>query len=541
MAISDTHMSTVEKSLPDCITRDRLTSRYWPNLSFAGLISIVALGLVFMLTSFNRLNQTDLWGHLNFGRSIVAHGALPATDPFAAAPSHSDVFQGAWLAQVIGFHVQRLFGDEGLVFGHSLLVTLTAGVLMLAVYRRGAPAIWAASAGVVMFVLDLPIVGTVRPQLFGQLGAALFLLACAEMPRRTHPLYWLPLVALAWANLHGSIAMGLLILALYAVGMTWESCHESSAIMSKLLRERPLYIVWGALLLVAAASFINPHGPALLTRIISFGRYDTLATISEWRSLTPRSLTGVLMIVSAAVTAALAKYSPRKWERCEVLLLALFGVAVFPAIRMLAWWAVVWPWVVWPHAAAAWRKYQTEKTGQPIVDEDEPMAMRTVLAMGFAFMTILIAPPTFSVVSGRARGEGSIMVTDTPLYVADELVRRGLAGNIAAPMDWADFLVWKTDGRVRPLVHSHVHLIDPATWHDYETVFRGDDAWLETLRSQRMDYVLVPRKQYAALAKHVLIANRDEQGIRIVYQDQRCILAEVLPPSPTAAASEQAS
>src|SRR5262249_40663299 len=155
---------------------------------------------------------------------------------------------------------------------------------------------------------------------------------------------------------------------------------------------------------------------------------------------------------SAAATAALLKYSPRKWEAHEILLLALFGIAVFPAIRMLAWWAVVWPWVVWPHAAAAWRKHQADKTGQAIVYDDEPTAMRTVLAMGFAFMTILVAPPTFSIVSGRARGEGPIMVTDTPLYVADELVRRGITGNIATPMDWADFMIWKTDGRLRPLV-----------------------------------------------------------------------------------------
>ena len=44
--------------------------------------------------------------------------------------------------------------------------------------------------------------------------------------------------------------------------------------------------------------------------------------------------------------------------------------------RMLAWWAVVWPWVVVPHAAAAWRKYQTEKTGQPIVDADACLIAR---------------------------------------------------------------------------------------------------------------------------------------------------------------------
>ena len=54
---------------------------------------------------------------------------------------------------------------------------------------------WAATAGLAMLVLDLPIVGTIRPQLFGQLGVALFLLAIAELPRSGRALFWLPLVA----------------------------------------------------------------------------------------------------------------------------------------------------------------------------------------------------------------------------------------------------------------------------------------------------------------------------------------------------------
>jgi hypothetical protein len=528
-------MTTAGTSLPDCITRDRLSSRYWPNLSFAGLAAVVALGLLFMVTSFNRLNHTDLWGHLNFGRWMVTNHALPATDPFAAQPSAIPVLNGAWLSQWLGYEIQGHFGNEGLAFGHSLLVTLTAGILMLAAWRRGAPAIWAWGAGVAMFVLDLPIVGTIRPQLFGQLGAALFLLACAEMPRRTHPLCWLPVVAMLWANLHGSIVMGLAILGLYATGLSWNVYHELGGMIERVIRDRRLHIVWTAVVLVLAAACVNPHGPSLLVRVLGFGDQAVLASISEWRPLTPRSLTGVLMIASVALTAALAKYSPRKWEAHEILLLVVFGLATLPAIRMLAWWAVIWPWAVWPHAAAAWRKYQADTTGETISDHDEPTAMRSVLAMGFVFMAVLIAPPTFSIVSGHARGEGPIMVTDTPLYAADELNRRGLAGNIATPMDWADFVVWKTDGRLKPLVHSHVHLADMNTWRDYQTIFSGDAAWLDRLRAQHMQYILIPRKQYPTLARHVLVDDRGNKGnVRIMYQDQRCILAEILPePPPT--------
>lgn len=529
-------------STPACLTRDNLTSPYFPNLSFAGLIAVGALGVIFMLTAFNRLNHTDLWGHLNFGRWMVEHRALPKADPFAAAPAATPVLQAAWLSQLTGYEVQTHLGNEGLALGHALLVTLTAGVLMRAVYRRGAPAIWAWSAGAAMFVLDLPIVGTIRPQLFGQLGAALFLLACAEMPKRWQPLVWLPLVAALWANLHGSILMGLAILGVFAAGVSWTAYQEASGDMAKLLRDRRLYIVWAALVLVLAAACINPHGPLLLTRVLFFNEHAALSSISEWRALTPNSLTGALMIVSIGLTVLLAKFSPKKWEMYEIGLLLLFGLATLPAIRMLAWWAVVWPWVCVPHAAAAWRKYVSDKSGEPVRDEDEPTAMRTVLAMGFVFMTLLVAPPTFAIVAGYGRGEGAITVTDTPIYVADEVLRRELTGNIAAPMDWGDFLIWKSSGRLKPLVHSHVHLTELDTWRDYESIFRGDEVWLPLLRGHQMQYVLVQKQRYPDLYKAVLIEDRTGKGgVRIIYQDQRCLLAEVLPPAPEPAPTPAAA
>lgn len=517
-------MSSSTQSMPACITRDHLTSPYWPNLSLAGLTSVIVLGFVFALTSFNRLNHTDLWGHLNVGRWIVTHHALPAADPLAAVPSEIPMLHSAWLAQSLGYLVHATFGNEGLVLSHALLVTLTAAVLMLAVARSGAPPIWAATAGLAMLLIDLPIFGTLRPQLFGQLGVALFLLATVQLPTRRHPLIWLPVVSALWANLHGSILIGLMILVLHVLGSVIDSYrigHTLRSLANNTTLQRSLL----ALLLVILAGCINPHGPGLYAQIASFGDHPAIASLTEWRALSLDSLTGILVLVSLLVSAVAWKYSRRAWQASDVLLLVVFGLALLPAIRMLAWWAIVWPFVVWPLLASAWRSRFQIGEGELA---DVPTSMRTVMALGFLFTALLVAPPTFSVIAGRARGEGLILVTDTPIYATDEIARRGLAGTIAAPPDWADFLVWKTSGALRPLVHNHVHLASPAAWHDYETIFRGEDTWLATLQKNQVQYVLVPRRRYQALAKNVLAADRSgQQALRIIYQDQRCLMAEI--------------
>ena len=514
--------------LPDCLRRDYLTSPYFPGTSQGMLAAVVTLCVIFVLTSFNRLNHTDLWGHLDFGRWIVEHGSLPAHDPFATQLSQIPILHAAWLSQVIGYGVQQTFGNEGLVFGHALLVTLAAGVLMLSVMRRGVPVRFAAVAGAAMFLLDLPIAGTIRPQLFGQLGAALVLLACTELPTRRHPLVWLPIVGMLWANLHGSILMGLAILGCYTLGVTYQVLRDNGYAISQSVFDPRLVRSVMALLLLLAGACVNPHGPLLLPRILFFGEHAALSYISEWKPLAPNSLTGGLLIASLIATACLWKLGARRWDVHEFLMLALFALATLSAIRMMAWWAVVWPWVAVPHLAAAWEKLRSERgIAEPA---DERMAINTLIALGCVFAGAIIAPPSFSLVTGRARGEVPVMVRETPVHLADQARRLDLEGNFASPMDWADYLVWTSEGRLKPLIYGHVHLLPPETFEDYRKVFRGDEVWLHILRNHQVRYLLVSRERNKALASRVVAESRSELGhVRIIYQDRQGMIVDVAP------------
>lgn len=520
------------RELPDCLTRDNLTSPYFPNTSAAGLATVITLAVVFTLTSFNRLNHTDLWGHLNFGRWIVEHRSLPQADPFGAVPAGKTVLNSAWLSQVVGYEVQTRFGNEGLVFGHALLMTLIAGGLMLAVVRRGAPAIWAWSAAAAMFILDLPLLGTIRPQLFGQLGAALILLACADLPRKRHPLIWLPIVAALWANLHGTISMGLVILGCYAIGMTWTAMRDAKGALAKTFRSARCQRAWLAVVLTIAGACLNPYGPLLFPRTIFFGEHAALSSISEWRALSPNSLTGGLFIVSCLLTAALMKFGAKKWSLIELALLAVFALATLSAIRMLAWWAVIWPWVVIPHAAAAWRMYRRQCAQEgAAAAADEPTSMRTLLAIGVIFMAAVVAPPTYSVVIGQGRGEVPITVTETPVHIADETIRRDLSGKFASPLDWADYLVWKSEARLRPMIYGHIHLASFETFQNYQKIYSGDEHWLPLLQSHEIRYLYLSLDRHKKLAGRVLVEDRSGCGRAIIlYQDQRSLLAEIAPP-----------
>lgn len=518
---------TTESEVPACITRDNLTSPWFPNTTKSLLFAIMAAGVLFLLTGFHRLNHTDLWGHLNFGRWVAEHGSLPTADPFASVQLNQPMLHSAWLSQLVGYEVQYTFGNEGLSLGHCLLVTLMGAVLMLAVAKRGTTGTIVWTAGILMFILGLPILGTIRPQLFGMLCAAFTLLAISDLITKRTPLFWLPILFALWANLHGSVLMGIAMLGLFAIGMTYEIWKEAGGDFAKVKVDPRLSRVWLAVVIATVATFLNPHGPLLLLRTIFFGEHAALQYITEWRALTPNSLTGLLMIASTIATGLLIKFSPRKWTAYEILLLAFFGLFTLTAIRMLAWWTLICPWVIIPHLSAFWAAHR-QRQELPAEAEDEPAAMRTLIALGFVFMITILAPPSYSIIAGRSRGPAENLVTDTPIYIADEMTRRNLQGTFAAPMDWADYLIWETNGELKPLVYSHVHLTNKQTWDEYLKIFSGDPSWLARLQQSNTRFLIVSKARNPELLKQVILADRNGKGqVWVFYQDQKSLIAEI--------------
>lgn len=531
-------------NVPECLRRDNLTGPYFPSLSLGGLLAVVALCGVFAFAGLHRLNHTDLWGHVDFGRWIAQHGELPKVDPFTATQPPAAVLNSAWLSQLIGYWVAEYMGNEALVFGHSLLVTLTAGALMLAGFKRGISLGWLWVVALAYVVLNLPIVGTIRPQLFGQLGAAVILLASVERLRAKWPLVLVPVVMMLWANLHGSVLMGVVILGVVLVGRIIDAAMASKGKLAEVFAQSAIRRAAMLLVLGIVGASINPYGPMLLVKALTFGGNDALATITEWRrASSDSSLTSTLLVVSVFATAALVKYSPRRWEMMELLLVGLFAVATFGAIRMLAWYAIVWPVCILPHVLAVWQKHLENQGKVDALSSEvgqEATAMRTLMAMSFVFATAIFAPPSYSLVTGVARAEGAVCGPSTPIYLADEVCRRELSGTIVAPLDWADFLLWKRGDELKPMAYGHIHLISKEVFADYREIFQGKPTWQEILRERGIKYLAAGRQSSRELVKQVLIeGNRPGSGVTILYQDQGSVLAEIGPATAPAAAAKE--
>lgn len=451
-----------------------------------------------LLANYMPLRNTDLWGHVLYGQWILAHGALPVEDPIQPLAEGMRVVDASWLAQVVLAVVQQRWGAEGLssVFAGTLWLTylLLARACWLQTRSLGATL----AATLVALAVGFSRLSTIRPEMFSLLCLALLLWWLA--PRRGEAAgevagglrgaaTWLfvPGLFVVWANLHGSFVCGLALLACQTLGQAletaWRQRSVGAALRDRAMR-RWLYLTE----LAAAATLLNPYGIDLWIEVARFGRNPNLAAITEWGPLVVHGVGGREFVGSIVLLIALWRHSRRRVTAAEVVLLGLMALAALTQVRMMGWYALVLSWVLAPHAAdvlSRWGGGETASDGTA----DDPAHLPSgrswryslaCLALGWA----AFAFSTFSrpLLGGQPRAEAALYNADTPQGVTGYLREHPPEGLVFAPQSWGDWLAWAGPPGLRPFAATHVHLLPPKVWEDYQRlvfVEAGSDAALD--------------------------------------------------------------
>ncbi|WP_213739408.1 hypothetical protein [Bradyrhizobium sp. dw_411] len=231
---------------------------------------------VLLLTLGPRLlNDPDTYSHIAVGRWIIAHGAVPTTDPFSFSMPGEPWIAFEWLSEVIYATTFTLAGWSGVVALAAAAAALAIGMLTRFLLRELAPtpALLMVVAAIVLLAPHL----LARPHMLTLPVMMAWAAALVHgMDRRAPPPYWaLPLLVL-WANLHGSVVLGL--------GLIGPAALES--LLNEKRSEWPRVILrwlpFSALALVA--SCLTPYGPEpLLMPLTTLSAGQALGWIGEWR------------------------------------------------------------------------------------------------------------------------------------------------------------------------------------------------------------------------------------------------------------------
>jgi hypothetical protein len=494
-------------------------------------VAIVLLGLVFLLITFVPLWHTDIWGHLAFGRWITDNLRLPHDDPVCAfAEPEPPSILYCWLGQTsfyLLYHVGELLaggdalqrmagGVELLRLGHALIVVLRCLVL-LAAFRRLSGSLPLACAGLgVLLVLSLGNIAILRPQVLSELFFALVLLALSRPVLSKRSLVLLPLLFALWANVHGSWAIGLVLLAACLVGRSAEVSWSSGWQPRRVLADAQVRRLLPTLLLsVTAVALLNPAGPWIFANTLQMAAHPNVLAMDEWQPLEFSAGAGghwayLATLLLAAVTLAA---SPRWFSPTTWIVLVLFAVQPLRHQRMLVWWLMLTPWLLMPY----WAALAERRAGRWPSYRSVPSFRKTLLVAFLAVFFVLWSMPGQWLLSGHPGPLERTVSAGTPWQLAAQLrepgrpdaawlpelqkrlnasyPRQRFTGCVFASETLGDYLVWALPSQYPVFIYTHVHLFAPANWQACTLIRSASPGWRSMLDRFRINLVLVEPDQ----------------------------------------------
>jgi hypothetical protein len=466
-----------------------------------------------VIADARQLSDPDMWGHVLWGRELLAHGALPRGNPYSYSAPGYPWLRHEWLSEVVMGATFNLFGPLGLKLLKFACTGGTVCFMVLAMSETAAPAFVQVPILLIAALMLLPAM-QFRPTLFDFLSlSAIVALLSRHNWRGSAPL-WLaiPIIAI-WSNLHGGFFVGIVVIGVYGV----------TTLLADMLAgngpRRGFGII--AITAVAAAStlctfLIPPARDTWYTLIESIMNPMTHYSIEDWKpllaalraapggSVAQKYFVVVLVFFGAAVLSVILK--PRGGDAPLVAVGALLVASAFAAERNIPIAAITISPVFANHlgllvrrreAPAAWdaNAREVSRAGRLVME-----VLITLVAIAFARFDGVLTP--------------GINANGNPVRAVEFMKSHRLEGNVLAQYGWGQYVIWHGAPGMKVFIDSRYDLAyPPAVVWDWLKLANNLDGASHTIAAYPHDFVLLDKDSPGI---KVMDSQRDW---RLIYSD----------------------
>jgi hypothetical protein len=500
-------------------------------VSLGQLWTFLGVALPVLAALLVPMPSVDLAYHLRAGADILSLRGIPATDTWTYTVRGVAWLDQQWLAQAVLAGVFQFAGWTGLAVLRAALVGAAFWFARSTLRANGCARRPATVLTLLSFVVAAPALA-LRPQLFAIVlfAATMWILA----KRREHPrrLWLIPVIAIAWANVHGSfpflvvlVALGWLDELLRARG----DATERPAGPDRLMGSTGIALI-GAI--SAVATLVTPFGIDAWRYVVGLASNPNVSgRVSEWRPPSPLDPAGFVFYLSVVAVLVVVWLRLRadayRVPRATVVpyaTLLTFGALGVITGRGLAWWALVAP-----IAPAILAHDGTLATALPrpleplrALFRDSPPARSTrtnrlnSVVAGVLLLAGVALLPLWR--PAGAIGVPAATLTEAPEGIAAALREAIDAGDIAAgahtwnPQAWGSWLEWAVPG-LAYTVDSRIELFPEGLWDDVDQVAAMRDDWLGVLTAYEVQVIVLTSDQTS------LVAAFEQAGWKAVHSD----------------------
>jgi hypothetical protein len=380
----------------------------------------------FSATAFSVLDaETDLWGHIQFGREIWEKGFIPSFDSYSYTVNGFPWINHEWLTEVLFYLIYLQFDSTGL-----LIFKLALGFFI----------IWLLSSfyfskekNLLIYVLFftlltavLTIRFTTRPQLFSLLFSTILIISIYKYFDGNKK--WLkafPIIIAFWTNLHGGVLAGLGVLGCVVFIESVRSIFQSRSLDVTLLF---IFVI------SLCALFASPYGyklPLFFLETISKSR-----EISEWKSISLLD-TRFFHFKIIAFLAMLSIFSKREKKIWEI---AIVGGAIYFAfkhVRHIAIASIISAPFILYNLSEICRHLKYFQIVKEFFEKRAVSTASVIIAIAFLQGCFVFQK------YWNAKFRITVNPLVFPVYTAEFLSINKINGNLLTPFDWGEFFIWK--------------------------------------------------------------------------------------------------
>ncbi|MBI5640906.1 MAG: hypothetical protein HZA17_10815 [Nitrospirae bacterium] len=497
------------------------------------LLALISLFSLFLYSYLAiPLWDYDFWWHMANGRYIVENQAVPDNDPFSYTSDLAEnknlfpryqavVLKQYWLAQVIFYLIYKTFGDAGMIFLRSILLTLA----LLFVYmglKRDRIRLYVIFPLLFMAYFSLQSHIGERPVLF----TVLFSVPCyllLDNFRRTRGrslLLLIPLMLL-WANLHGGFIIGAAVIVTFILGETVDLLFKRVVYSKKDLR-----FFYQTTIIALAATLINPNGLDPLVVALTDLRFFT-KDIQEyqqifvlyWYKTQPVDPEYIgLLFLSLIVFFARG----RKMPLTSVLLLIGLTAMSLSAVRFMGYYTLIGTLIVWPeidHILTGLFNRRISRRAQ------DAMAVIFVVLMLVSFTGYFVMSGKFEMIKfGKASGKS------VPVAAVDFIENNRIEGNLFNDFGFGGYVVWRlypwkknfidTRSLNSIIIQEYTWIIDAAESSKGKKLIEGKaPLWQRLLEHYQVEIILLDSLRAGGDLPPILLKLLDDETWKPVFVD----------------------
>ena len=457
-------------------------------------LSFLILVLVILSFLFS-IPPQDYWWCLRIGRDILSNGSVPVSETLSWSQAGQPILYEPWLACVIFEQVNELGGASLTFLVRGLLIALTYGLIWLRARQSLTPLL----ATILVLVVGLASSNNwvMRAQLFAYPLFVLCAYSLLHWQRETHKLLWaLPVIAILWANLHGSFVLGLVLVG--------------SALVFGNGDRKTLFIVLSLMIL---ATLITPHGVELWKHLQFMLTVPSNQEYSvEWRAPSNEGWQMNIFFAWVLSFAPLAVCSSRRISLMEWVWFLGFGWLAFSGIRYVIWFLFI-------------LAVLTADLLAGIIPIREDRSIKTQYAVVNIVLACLLFPLSLLYLPGIRetwwpQAPSAYALDLTPMEAVEWLKKHPeLPGPLWNDYAFGSYLAYAMPSR--PVwVDSRFFPFSSGQMQEYVQVSEGSPIWNSVFRRERINLLVLSTKTQARLIE-LADASKDwcEQ-----YRDQTAVI-----------------